>query len=205
MLSAVVMPATSHEATESSLRSLIAAGRQQDATTLAIRAYGPELLAFLHSRLRDLEHAREAFAWLAEDLWRGMQGFEGRSTIRTWAYAIARNAAYRYSDRELRARQREIPISKVSRASALAVPLPSNSEQVERITRIRAQLDEEEQTLLTMRVDKGMDWREVAWVFLYTDSQVIAEPALAREAARLRKRFQLLKDKLRKLASELAD
>jgi RNA polymerase sigma-70 factor (ECF subfamily) len=202
------MPATTpanHELTESSLRTLIAAGRQEDATTLAIRVYGPELLAFLHSRLRDLQYAREAFAWLAEDLWRGMGAFEGRSSVRTWAYAIARNAAYRYSDRELRARQREVPISDVSRASALAVPLPSQDEHAERISRIRAQLDEEEQTLLTMRVDKGMDWREVALVFLYAESQAIPDAAIEREAARLRKRFQLLKHKLRQLAAELSD
>ena len=33
----------------------------------------------------DLETAREVFAWLAEDLWRGMPDFRRQSSVRTWA------------------------------------------------------------------------------------------------------------------------
>jgi RNA polymerase sigma-70 factor (ECF subfamily) len=189
---------------EQALCSLLDADRYDDATTLTIRGYGPELLAFLHSRLKDLDAAREAFSWLAEDLWRGMPGFQRRSSIRTWAYAIARNTAHRYLDRELRARFAAVPISEVSRASALAVQLPSTHGRSEQVERIRAQLDEEEQTLLTMRVDKQLPWREVALVFLYGAGDAPDEDALEREAARLRKRFQLLKQKLRTLANEPA-
>jgi RNA polymerase sigma-70 factor (ECF subfamily) len=188
---------------ERALCSLLDARRYDQATTLAIQGYGPELLAFLHARLNDLQAARETFAWLAEDLWRGMPGFQRKSTIRTWAYAVARNAAHRYADRELRARRMNIPISEVSRASALAVQLPSTNDQSERVARLRAQLDEEEQTLLTMRLDKQLPWREVALVFLYKDGAPPEEAAIEREAARLRKRFQLLKSRLRTLANEL--
>jgi RNA polymerase sigma-70 factor (ECF subfamily) len=184
------------------LCGLLDAQRYDDATTLTIRGYGPELLAFLHSRLKDLNAARETFSWLAEDLWRGMPGFQRKSTIRTWVYAIARNAAHRYADRELRARWVSVPISEVSRASALAVQLPSTHGQSERVARLRAQLDEEEQTLLTMRLDKQLPWREVALVFLYGDGPAPDEGAVEREAARLRKRFQLLKQRLRALAHD---
>jgi RNA polymerase sigma-70 factor, ECF subfamily len=191
---------------EEELSRLLDAGQTDAAATLAIRSYGPELLAFLHSRLNDLPAAREAFSWLAEDLWRGMAGFQRKSTVRTWAYAVARNAALRYADRALRERFKAVPISEVSRASALEVQLPSTHSTSDRLTRIREQLDEEEQTLLTMRVDKELSWREVALLFLYgSEAQQAADEALLeREITRLRKRFQLLKQKLKSLAQSTA-
>jgi RNA polymerase sigma-70 factor (ECF subfamily) len=186
---------------EAEIRALLATGDVDGATTLALRIYGPGLLGFLKSRLHDLAHAREAFAWLAEDLWKGMRGFRAESSVRTWAYAIARNVAYRYADRELRARYAAVPLSQISRASALAVALPTSEGLDARAARLRAQLDDDEQTVLTLRVDKGMDWKDIALVMLFTGEEPDQE-AITREAARLRKRFQLLKDKLRKLAAE---
>ncbi len=190
---------------ESEIRAFLAARNIEAATTLTIRLYGPELLGFLRSRLGELHYARDAFAWLAEDIWRGMPNFLGQSSVRTWTYAIARNVIHRYKDRELRARLQAVPLSQVSRASALAVPLPSLSGPAaeQRVQQIRAQLDEEEQLLLALRVDKGMDWKDVAQVMLY-DGTAPDDEATKREAARLRKRFQLLKEKLRKLAAETA-
>jgi RNA polymerase sigma-70 factor (ECF subfamily) len=191
------------EESEREIRALLDAGQHDDATTLTVKLYGPELLGFLKVRLRDLDHARDAFAWMTEDLWRGMPRFRGQSSVRTWAYAIARNAAYRYADRELRERYQGVPISQVSRASALAVQLPRGTNLDHKVARLRAQLSDEEQTVLTLRVDKGMDFREIAVVMLYQGDEAAAADAEAieREAARLRKRFQLLKDKLRKLAA----
>ena len=57
------------------------------------------------------------------------------------------------------------------------------------VQKLREELTEEEQTLLILRVDRNLDWREVA------DILEIEEPAL-------RKRFERLKDKLRRLAKE---
>jgi len=94
-----------------------------------------------------------------------------------------------------------VPLSQVSRASALAAPLVSREGVDERVQRIRAQLEDEEQLLLTLRIDKGMDWKDVARVMLY-EGERTEDEAVTREAARLRKRFQLLKDKLRRLAAE---
>jgi RNA polymerase sigma-70 factor, ECF subfamily len=197
---AVTIGAPTH--VEQQLAALRNAGQHDQATTVALAHYGPELLALLHARLRNLQDAREAYAWMAEDVWRGMARFRGQSSVRTWVYAIARNAASRYASRELRPRQSQVPISQLSRESALAVQLPSTVCGEDRIARLRSQLDADEQTLLTLRVDKNMEWRDVALVWLYDGSDVArGEEDIARETARLRKRFQLLKEKLRTLAS----
>jgi RNA polymerase sigma-70 factor (ECF subfamily) len=52
-----------------------------------------------------------------------------------------------------------------------------------------------------LRVDRQLDWREIAVVMDATKSG-LAEDDVTREAARLRKRFQLVKDRLRSLARE---
>lgn len=189
------------EETDRAICALIAKTDHEAAIELAIEAYGPEILSFLKARLRDIEDAREALAWTFEDLWRGLPSFHGHSTFRTWAYAVARNAARRYVARELKDRGKEVPLSEVSRASALIVPLPPSTPDDDRMERLRALLDDDERTLLTLRIDREMDWNEVAVVMLY-DGENPDPQDVAREAARLRKRFQLLKEKVRKLTGK---
>jgi RNA polymerase sigma-70 factor (ECF subfamily) len=60
--------------------------------------------------------------------------------------------------------------------------------------KLRESLDHEEQTLLILRVDKGMPWEDVAEVM-----RADGEPATP---AALRKRFERLKEKLGRLARE---
>jgi RNA polymerase sigma-70 factor (ECF subfamily) len=52
--------------------------------------------------------------------------------------------------------------------------------------------------LLILRVDRRLDWTEIARVLLETPEHLPPDAAaLKREAARLRKRFQIVKDRLR--------
>jgi RNA polymerase sigma-70 factor (ECF subfamily) len=193
---------------ESVIRALLLQGEYNEAVTRTIRRYGPEILGMFEARLRDAGRADEAFAWFSEDLWASMKSFRGACSMRTWAHAVARNSVNRYVERAVRVDQLRVPLSQASQASALRVlPLtPDSAGQAEemgvRIERLRAGLDEEEQTLLALRVDKGLGWREIALVFLY-EGETPSEADLVRESARLRKRFQLLKLRLRGLASQL--
>jgi len=188
-----------HES-ETTIGALLSAGDFDAATTLTIRVYGPELLGFLRARLGNLDAAREAFAWFAEDLWRGMSRFRRECSMRTWAYALARSAAVRYG-RSVQRGLNAVPISQMSRASALAVQLPTTSgpstEDERRLVSLRERLDEEEQLILSLRVDKNMPWEDVALVTLF-EGERPSDDELAREIARLRKRFQYLKQKLRR-------
>lgn len=59
---------------------------------------------------------------------------------------------------------------------------------------LRASLPEDDQRLLVLRVDRDLQWNELAEIFLGHPNADAAE--LKREAARLRKRFQLVKEKL---------
>jgi RNA polymerase sigma-70 factor (ECF subfamily) len=65
-----------------------------------------------------------------------------------------------------------------------------------RFARIRETLPREDQELLVLRVDKQLAWDDLARVFC---DEAPSGEALKRESARLRKRFQSIKDRLREL------
>jgi RNA polymerase sigma-70 factor (ECF subfamily) len=150
------------------------------------------VLGYLAVLLRDEDDARDVFSAFGEELWRSLSRFERRSSAKTWAYAIAYRCALRH--RRERARQRMRPI-RDSEYSKLAAGVRSVSRSTSRsaadrqLDALRAALDDEEQTLLVLRIDRRMAWGEIAKVL----------GAEATTAPALRKRFQRLKQRLRKL------
>jgi RNA polymerase sigma-70 factor (ECF subfamily) len=65
---------------------------------------------------------------------------------------------------------------------------------------LRDALSADDQTLLILRIDKGLSFREVAQVM--DDGAAGDEERLERETARLRKRLQLIRKKLHTLARQ---
>ena len=187
---------------EAEIRAFLARSEYAEAATLLLRTYADEILGYLVNALRDRELAREAFALFARDLWQGLPKLKLQTSARAWAYALARNASHRLLDREVRKRWREQPVSEIE-AQALAIvetrpatPPYLMTENKRQLSELRERLSEEEQHILTLRVDRGFDFREIA-VALGTE-----ESELETAAARYRKRFQLIKRKLSKWLRE---
>ena len=88
--------------------ALVAAGDDRGAATLVIRTLGPRLLGYLAAVLRDEAAANDAFSMFCEDLWRGMAGFRGESSLRAWSYRIAWHAALRHLRDPFRKRTRPL-------------------------------------------------------------------------------------------------
>jgi RNA polymerase sigma-70 factor (ECF subfamily) len=185
---------------EAQIREDREAGNLTAAATRAVEGYGPEVLGFLATLLCDEDDAGEAFSQACEDLWAGLKRFEGRSSMRTWFYVLARNAAARLRRSPHRQPGRRMPISQLS---SLAERVRSQTQPHLRtdvkdgIAAIRDQLGEEDRALLVLRVDRHMGWNDVARVFSPEDDSA---EAIARVSARLRKRFQVLKEEIRSLA-----
>jgi RNA polymerase sigma-70 factor (ECF subfamily) len=106
----------------------------------------------------------------------------------------------------MRRRKREAPASP-SAIEAVAVAVRSDTfaflrtSKRTRLQAIRDQLPEEDRALLILRVDRKLEWNELAHVLAEgAGSETLDAVAVAREAARLRKRFQLVKDRLREMA-----
>lgn len=173
-------------------------------TTLALERYGPEILGVLAAKLRSASDAADVFSLFAEDLWRGLPGFQWRCTLRAWAHRIARNAAIRWATAGERRPERNVSMEQGGvlelaervRSSTL---VHLRSEVKSEVRRLREELPELEQMLLILRVDKALEWPEIAAAL--ADGDLDADE-LKREAARLRKRFQLVTEKLRDLARE---
>jgi RNA polymerase sigma-70 factor (ECF subfamily) len=186
---------------ETQIAEALKAGDLEAAARLTFRAYGSEILGFLIADLRSDQHAEEVFSSFAEDLWRALPALELRTTMRAYAYSLARNARHRFLDRDLRKQKRGLPLSQVAEISKIAEAVRTatgthqHTSAQQRLADLRAKLSSDEQALLTLRIDRKLGWREIAEV-------LEGDQDLTRAAARQRKRFQLLKDKLTRWAQE---
>ncbi|HET8724662.1 MAG TPA: sigma-70 family RNA polymerase sigma factor [Anaeromyxobacteraceae bacterium] len=182
---------------EARILALLDAGDVSGAATEAIRGYGPQILGYLTAVLRDEDQAHDVFSQFAEDLWRGLPGFRRESAVRTWGFRLAWHAASRYQRDPYRRRNRPMLTTEASKIaeevrSTMSTYAPGG--RADKLMKLRESLDPEEQTLLILRVDKGMAWEDVAEV-LRADGEPVAPAAL-------RKRFERLKEKLGRLARE---
>ena len=162
------------------------------AATVAIEGYGPQILGFLASVLRDDDAAYDVFSQFSEDLWRGIAGFRRASSMRTWAYALAWNAAQRWRSEAYRRHVRRLETAEVSKLVD-SIRLSTQVRAKDLASKLRDGLDADELTLVILRVDKELAWKEVAQV-LSTPEQPVDVPAL-------RKRFERVCEKLRQHAA----
>lgn len=63
-------------------------------------------------------------------------------------------------------------------------------------------MPEDDQTLLILRVDRGLSWRDLALVMSDGEVGSLSETELGSMERRVRQRFKRLKDRLRELARE---
>jgi len=135
-------------------------------------------------------------------VWRGLAGFEGRCSIRAWFFVLARNAAARFRQSPHRRPGRTLGLSAADEVAALVRSTTERHLQTgakDRFAAIRRSLSEDDRALLVLRIDRGLSWVDVTRAFAEDDS----DEALKRVEARLRKRFELLKKRLRAQAAEL--
>lgn len=171
---------------EDTLRQRFDAGDHPGVVALAIKRYGSELYGFLRGLTRDRVRADDLFAITCERLWRFLPAFRWDSTLRVWAYAIARNEFLR----DARRPRRETSLEALSEAELVTHPDIEDTEDRDRFARLRAQLAPDDHVLLGLRVDREMSWTEIAKV-------LSGEGAEARDAAMLRKRYERLKSRLK--------
>jgi RNA polymerase sigma-70 factor (ECF subfamily) len=192
---------------EGRIRALCEAGDRKRAATLLLEGYGREIFGFLVARMRDRDAASDVFAQFSEDLWRGLEGFRWQCSARVWSYTLARHAASRYIDDARRRRRRDLPLSRAGPLSEIVEKIRTGTRAAERtesrsrIAKLRESLPLDDQTLLILRVNRKLGWKEIAQIML-REGETSADDDLEREAGRLRKRYQLAKDKLRQMAVE---
>lgn len=193
-----------HPQLDEQIREAVEGGDLDRATTVALESYGPEILGWLVHRLRSEVAGTDAFALFTEDLWRGWETFAWRCSVRAWSYVLARNAGNKVANKIAAARRREVRLSgpiELAAAQVRTATLPHLRTTVkDQFRQLREKLSEEDQLILVLRIDKRLPWTDVAHIIL--DDPAAGDDAIKRESARLRKRLQIIKDRLRALGEE---
>jgi RNA polymerase sigma-70 factor, ECF subfamily len=178
------------------VQRLLDGGEERAAANEALRALGPEILRFMRSVLRDEEDAADAFSSFAEHLWKGLPSFRRQSSLRTWAYRIAWNAALTLRSDAWHRKGRRF---ETGEASQLAEEIRTKTvvrveRQRDALEKIRASLTADEQSLLALRLDREFSWNEIAEILSASGERV--------QPLTLMKRFERLKTRLAELVRQ---
>lgn len=183
---------------EAPVRRALAAGDVAGATTIALRTYGSEIYGFLIALARNEAAASDAFSLFCERLWSTLERFEWRCTLRAWCYRLARNTLVDIQ----RGTRATVPLSQVGEvADQIRTETATflRTETKSELRKLRESLPADDQELLVLRIDRDLAWDDLARVF---GGENLDGAELARESARLRKRFQLVKERFVTLAKE---
>jgi len=113
---------------DTDLLSLARAG-DEDAFGELVASYRPELLVHCYRILGSLQDAEDALQETLLSAWRGLEGFEERSSVRTWLYRIATN---RSLDALRSSARRDDPM--ITRINGLMPPAPTHYGEVPWLT-----------------------------------------------------------------------
>ncbi|MCP4197031.1 MAG: sigma-70 family RNA polymerase sigma factor [Proteobacteria bacterium] len=182
-------------------------GDLKGTATLTLETYGPELMGFLAACHRRLAEAEEVFSRFSEDFWRGLPDFKWRCSMRTWVYTLARNADRRYRRYPHKSPGRHVAlkdapevieaIEKIRTGTATYLQTGFRNE----VKDLRAQLTLEQQEILILRLDRGLSWRNIAFI-MQDENESEDEAQLRRRTQTLRKRYDRIKEKLRRCAEQ---
>lgn len=187
------------EQLERDVGDLLDAGKHAEATTRAIKGFGPEILGFLVGMTRREADAVDAFSIFCENLWKGLPSFRRECALRTWCYVVARRAAARQARGQHGAdRLSTGAMERIADSIATATLPLIRAQQHAAVMELREALEPEERMLLALRIDKELDWRDVARVMA---DEGLCGDEVDRRAASLRKRFERVKRKLRHAAA----
>jgi RNA polymerase sigma-70 factor (ECF subfamily) len=179
------------DALERRILELLATGDRAGAATVATRGYGPQILGYLQAVLRSADEGVAAFSLFCQKAWFSIG--QQRSTIKAWAYSLAWQVALRFADGSQPALE-STPAERLAREVCSLTAPHLRTASRDRVGALQAALDPAEQTLLILRIDRGLSWREIGEV-LADGGEEVSEPEL-------RKRFERVKARLRQLATE---
>ena len=185
------------ESLEHEVAAALALKDWPQAAERGLRGYGPQIRSYLRSVLRDDDLVDDAFSQFSEKLWRSMPEFRGEASFATWAYRLAWYTTLEIKRGLARRRERRLCPDEISRVAAEvrdSTPIYLRTDAKDRWATLRAELDPEERSLLLLRIERRLPWKEVA--------AVMAEDGTPAAEAALRKRFARLRTKLRRLFEE---
>lgn len=192
---------------EAAIRARAEAGDWAGAATAIVERYGRELMEYLVATARSETDGGEAFSRFMEEMWRSLPAFRWEASARTWCYVLARRALARVRRDHARRPGKPIALADAPEVARLAERVRTQTvsflrtEVRDKIAELRESLDPDDQALLILRVDRGLDWRDVALALSDEEVGAVGREAVGRRAAAMRKRFERIKKQLRERAT----
>lgn len=167
------------------VRELLERDDRPAALAAVVAAYGAELFGLLLGVLDNSLVADEVYADVLARAAVELEHFDGRHPLRIWLYAVARGAL---RDRRQRQHRRGDDATVDDVVSDALLPV---------VAAVRRGLSEEERELLILRIDRALDWDQLALVELGGDAPTAQ---VRSEAQRVSARFEKLLERVRALA-----
>lgn len=82
--------------------------RREDLYEEAVRTYGSALDRLARAYEADAEARRDLLQEIYLGLWRSLESFDGRCSLRTWIYRVAHNVASSHVDADRRSKARQL-------------------------------------------------------------------------------------------------
>ena len=141
---------------------LVRERRRDEAIALLLPAFRRKVFGLAYSFLRDREAAEDVAQEVFIKVWRALPGFDGRASVSTWIYTIARNASLS----ALRARRPQSSLSDPAVTAAVEAlnPIPAADVGVDRaaILRLVDQLPTKQRQVIMLFYMEAQSHEEVA-------------------------------------------
>ena len=141
---------------------LVRAGRRDEAIALLLPAFRRKVFGLAYSFLRDREAAEDVTQEVFIKVWRALPRYDGRASMSTWIYTIARNASL--SALRSRRPQSSLSDAEVMEAVEGVDPAPSADAGVDRaaILRLVEQLPTRQRQVIMLFYMEEQSHEEVA-------------------------------------------
>lgn len=185
------------------IRELVEGGETDRATDRVLEVWGDDLYNYIRRISCDRSLAQDAFQECSMDIWRGLESFGWNSSLETWLYTVARNATYdlmrKRDRRDVRPFRTDEQRELVANWTRTVTKNFEKTEAKEWLWEVIEEFDSEDRELLVLRVGHRKPWKEVARIVEDGD---LEDDELRRASARLRKRYQRVKESLRERRDE---
>ena len=174
---------------EARVRASLERGERDQAATQVIERLEQDIRGYIACRLMG-DDADDALSQFRENVWHDLARFRWECSLRAWGYRLAHHAITRVLRQPHRRHEEQLPSSAASvLAASIGAKGPMSSERHQGLALLRAELTDDEQELLTLRIDRELEWEEIAAILDATSSA-------------LRKRFERLIPRLEQMARE---
>jgi RNA polymerase sigma-70 factor (ECF subfamily) len=159
------LPAQLDPAAGDELAAAIARRDDRRAITLIDASYGASLYRLIRAMVRSDDVADDVYQTTLLEAFRDLRAFAGRSSVRSWLFAIAR---HRCLDTLKMARRRDARFASAERLPETADPAPRTDQRLSASQLVAAlehcidELDPEVRMVLVMRFTEGFAYDDIA-------------------------------------------